>query len=309
MQVASYIHKAIEAVKANKSGLLAPSSITPEASQKLRIGFKKRNRDEHVELLTQMQSNPVFVMDETLANDLRSNLTRETGVDLIKASLANDSFRLPMPVMTLEYPRKSDHYIVHLIEAPSTESLSGYEIHCTIFLYSKSIRVENGPTTDKDGFAAIPFTTYRVRIEGDSFCISYSLDADLEEDIVESVARSDSQICTSAVLLAIFGLRTRGLTHTDIPVSKLNKARLSAGKPKIADHVVIRLTHYEDKNGNSVKVGGRTVRLHWRRPHWRHIRFGPGKTQKRLERIEAVWVNYQHDTVLPEKPKTYIVKR
>lgn len=100
------------------------------------------------------------------------------------------------------------------------------------------------------------------------------------------------------------------LDKIEVSPTKLNKARTASGKKAIRDHIVVRIGHVYDRDGNRVRItdgNRRTMSIHARSGHSRRQHFGKGNENTKVIWIAPVLVNFKDGSPLP-LPKPKVVK-
>lgn len=97
----------------------------------------------------------------------------------------------------------------------------------------------------------------------------------------------------SALMFCTLMLNTAGIEKEEKEHSKLNKSRIRKNKHEIPPYRYYYLSDKWSNKINGKSDGGKGVpkRVHWRRAHVRHVRYGEGRTLKRLILVEGMLIN------------------
>jgi len=97
----------------------------------------------------------------------------------------------------------------------------------------------------------------------------------------------------SALIFCTIMLNTTGIEKEEKEHSKLNKSRIRKNKHEIPPYRYYYLNEKWSNKVNGKSDGGKGVpkRVHWRRAHVRHVRYGEGRTLKRLILVEGMLIN------------------
>jgi len=97
----------------------------------------------------------------------------------------------------------------------------------------------------------------------------------------------------SALMFCTLMLNTAGIEKEEKEHSKLNKSRIRKNKHEIPPYRYYYLSDKWSNKVNGKSDGGKGVpkRVHWRRAHVRHVRYGEGRTLKRLILVEGMLIN------------------
>lgn len=111
---------------------------------------------------------------------------------------------------------------------------------------------------------------------------------------------------TAAYLL----MRTAGVEREVVETDKINRKRVTAGKPPVPRHTYVkigRVYRSAASERSDEYVPRRSPRPHWRRGHLRTVHHGPGRSQTKEVFIYPKLVAYHADAEAPRPD--YVVKR
>lgn len=224
-------------------------------------------------------------------------LRRPDVVESVQLLVDHNLARLPVSPMTLEFNLVPEyHEIVHLEEI-------GFD--------PLVLRVRYGTmelATLKAMICAEPMELDVAYMEN----LLRKINVEREGFSLHDLYKHGSQLVVSiivAIRTAILMLNTLGIEREVVEApTKLNKARAKHGKEPISGHTLIHIGRIFRRDGSSVKneygSTGRSMPMHIRQAHVRHVPYGPmkgvpqGDRPTRLTLIPMCIVNF--DPALPE---------
>lgn len=123
----------------------------------------------------------------------------------------------------------------------------------------------------------------------------------MPEDLVSLQAKHVTKIIGRLLSIGYVVTNIRGMVREEVVSDRLNKKRQKSGKPPVPAYSILRIGHYYTSKGEKVKYvqGKNPMKIHMRRGHTRHQRYGEGLAETKLIYIEPVLVNY-HGGAAPE---------
>jgi hypothetical protein len=230
--------------------------------------------------------------------------------------------KLPYPVVMVEYDRKADvrnygeskevmvRHVVCLTERPPDSKHPEEEV----FHPFRGVLLRHMKVDDRELVLLSPTTSLLAFDEEAgperAFGVHWALRPapwmkphPRVDDLIAGTSEQDVRAAGDAMFAATLLLHTKGLDRVVVEPTRLNRARLKAGKPTIPRHSILRIGHVYDRQGGSHAYSptGRHMPVHWRAGHTRRQHHGPRNSLEKLVYIEPCMVNY--DPHAGEEPR------
>lgn len=256
-----------------------------------------------LDVLTQMQAFPTFVMDKELQALFDDASLQHSVQAMFEAGVA----KLPYPALMMELWGGMDWRYFLVIE----EGDKPTRFRVTAMEY---IRTRDG------GFGVVPSP-----LVADINFLTDVLEWNCEWQDDKGLDRKDMIFHILAALnLALVMSHIGELDREVIETSKVNRNRIAKGKPSIHNHIIVRIGHVYDREGKKVKLtdaNRRSMTIHMRAGHTKHQPHGkpwmdanpeeaakPGNTaDHHIVWIAPVLVNFRDGSELP-LPKPRVVR-
>lgn len=123
----------------------------------------------------------------------------------------------------------------------------------------------------------------------------------MPEDLANFQAKHVTKIVGRLLSIAYVVTNIRGIVREEVVSERLNKKRRQAGKEPVPTYSLLRIGHVYTSTGEKLKYvqSNSPMKIHMRRGHTRHQRYGEGLSETKLIYIEPVLVNY-HGGAAPE---------
>lgn len=266
------------------------------------------------------RSIPNFVFNHELRDLFKGDkqTIQLSTLSMFKAGVA----KLPYPIMMTEVWGGRDDRWFFVLE--QTTGTNVFEIAGLQYLHDVEKHLSEEEKGVRTGHAVVgeillaTLTFVEIGHDGEAeWSIKYSDHQDLnrEHAVREAIA---------ALNISLIMSQMAELDREVVEPKKLNKARVASGKPSINGHIVIRIGHVYDKEGNKVRItdsNRRSMPIHMRAGHTKAQPHGrpwmdanPEEAMKEgntathhIVWIPPVLVNYVDGSPLPV-PKPRIVK-
>lgn len=239
-----------------------------------------------------MTEYPYFVIEEEMQDLFNKRTTQESVYAMMKHGVG----KLPYPMMSIELWGGSANWRYFLLLAEG-KAKDTFEFVLIEHQHKQPLNKQMLRMELRASFKYVESTTS----DGAQWHIEYrdhvAFATNHRQDILHH--------CVAALNIALLMSHMSEIEREVIESTKfrkLNKARERNGKPTIQKHVVVRIGHVYDNNGNKVYLNDgnrKTMKIHMRSGHTRRQRYG-----KNLEKVKTIWIapvliNYNDGSELP----------
>lgn len=280
-------------------------------------------------LLRQTGDLPRFVIDRELLELAQKMEYSKSLLDMKKAGV----LRLPFPALTVEFEHETGAHEIVLLRDAHHEGVFPWE--------EGADKNEHLPLLEQAGDPDIDYYGIRLSIEKDEgghyltvspsvvmsgvsegengepwvkitgFGSEIAPSNPKTEALINKTYRKDAGNVFYAACAAYLLMATAGVSKEVIETKKINRTRLSNGKPAIPKHTYIRIGHVYRSESSSTSdkyEARRSPRPHWRRGFNRRTYYGVGRKQMKWTYFPPMLVAYHGDVAKAKQP-SYVVSK